>query len=240
MRDSVVLFSGGPDSFITYKYLQSVVGERHNIVALYENLDHRYVHEELRALDDCEKLLGISILRNTVLKGLGITEDPDAYIHHRNAYLCLAASALLPKDGTIYLTVQKDELSIPDRTPEFMQKMGSLLSSLSGRSIHVFSPWLEKDKTDMVTWFLDNGGDPEELKQTWSCYTPINGVQCGNCPACFRRWVAFTLNGISEIYMRNPAYSLVASVYEEKALSNLYSTDRCNRIQSALAIGRTL
>lgn len=241
MPNRVVLFSGGPDSFITYKYLQDRLGTNNkNTLALYLNLNHRYLLEEVDAVRTCASLLGLSVAHSNVLRGLGDTEESDSYIHHRNAYLCLAASKYLEGDGLIFLTIQKDELSISDRTQDFLDKMSSLLYTLSGHYVAVATPWIDKDKTEMVSWFLESGGNPEDLKKTWSCYSPINHRQCGNCPACFRRWTSFILNGIKEEYMTDPANSLTAAVYEKKAVNREYSDSRCDRILSALRIGRSI
>jgi 7-cyano-7-deazaguanine synthase in queuosine biosynthesis len=209
-------------------------------VALYVDMEHRYFYEEMKAVAICSQILGAEVISTRILRGLGDNEDSTAYIHHRNAYLCLAASQYLTGDGTIYLTVQKDELDASDRTQDFLDKMSFLLSSLSGRQIAVVTPWATTDKTGMVQWYLENGGSKDFLKATWSCYSPVNSIPCGNCPACFRRWVAYTLNGIKEDYAQDPSRSLTAGVYEKRALSGEYSDFRCHRILDALTVGRTI
>lgn len=236
----LVLYSGGPDSFIT---LQKVLYEERDDVsdihALYFDLGHRYRECERRAIQETYPATVIL----TELESLGTLEEIDATIWHRNAFLCLAASRFAnPLHKTIiYLTVQKDELSIPDRKPEFLKVMGFLLQSL-GQNIEVRAPFLQMDKTDMVTWFIANGGNAHVLRHTWSCYSPkllSDGgyIHCGDCPACIRRYIAFTLSGIYTYpndYLCYPRSSKTAEIYVNAAKAGKYSPERQQRILSAL------
>lgn len=253
----IVLFSGGPDSLATLFKVSSLV---ECCEAIYFDLGHRYSNLEKQV---CSSIVvrGKKVIISDVLKGLGEWEEDDAYIWHRNAFLCLAASKYIGAEkGNIYLTVQKDELSVSDRTPEFMFQMSKLFKSL-GQSIDISSPWLHTDKTDMIkeTVSICKTVFPsikEAFKDTWSCYRPVevinrdlsteaalgsslkaylSYVQCGKCPACFRRWVAFSLNGIEEKYLFDPWLTDVAIEYRRKAEQGEYSDERCHRILSALS-----
>jgi 7-cyano-7-deazaguanine synthase len=237
----LVLYSGGPDSFITlHKVLLEERDDVSNVQALYFDLGHRYRECERRAIQ--ETYPQTTILAE--LESLGILEETDATIWHRNAFLCLAASRFADSstENIIYLTVQKDELSIPDRKPEFLDSMGSLLRSL-GQNIHIKAPFLDMDKTDMVTWFLLTGGNTHVLKNTWSCYSPktaIDGlfIHCGDCPACIRRYIAFTLSNIytsPNDYFCYPKSSKTAELYVNAAKAGKYSRERRRRILEALS-----
>jgi len=213
----LVLYSGGPDSLITYhKVVTDLAKEGDEVDTIYFDLRHRYSKQERLAI---ERTLPNTI-RETVLYGLGMWEDTEAYIHHRNAFLILGASKHLGQgdqsshlDGRLWLTVQKDEMSIPDRDPMFLSKMEEVLLKLNQR-VKIATPWEDYDKTDMVNWYVSNGGDIGLLGKTWSCYSPVQSVveifgdggwiPCGDCPACFRRAVAFKLNGIEEHYAQDP------------------------------------
>ena len=225
----VVLYSGGLDSFITLKFVENLLQGVGNLAPVYVKLNHRYQAEELAAIEktrpDTQILTG--------MEGLGTLEENDAFIWHRNAFLCLRASKMIdPDEGTIWLTVQKDELSIPDRTEKFMQQMGVLLESL-GQKIVVTSPWIDYDKTDMVRWYVRQGHSIEELKSTHSCYSP-GIVPCGNCPACVRRFIAMSLNQIEEEYEIDPKESEEAARYLQRAKDGYYSKDRNQRTIEAL------
>ena len=52
----------------------------------------------------------------------------------------------------------------------------------------------------MLKLYKDQGGDINELmKQSFSCYDPIDGKECwcrnGICKPCFRKYIAYKLNG---------------------------------------------
>jgi 7-cyano-7-deazaguanine synthase in queuosine biosynthesis len=233
----VVLYSGGPDSFIT---LQKIIWEERydlsKVTAVYFDLGHRYRECERRSI---LKTFPPTIICNE-LESLGGWEESDAFIWHRNAFLCLGASKFSKDKTTIHLTVQKDELSIVDRKPEFLFAMENLFFTL-GQKIIVSTPWIDMDKTEMVSWYLSKSGNPEALKDTWSCYKPrvgIRGVElhCGDCPACIRRYISFSLNDIycSESWMRDPKSSPTARKYVDSAVNGDYSSARNKRILSAL------
>lgn len=226
----VVLFSGGPDSFITLRYCQSTEG-LFPVVPVYVDLGHRYVNMEKQVVQS----LAPDSLCCEVLKGLGVWEEKSAHIYARNAFLALAASSLMSKGGLLALTVQKDELAIPDRSPRFLEQMSGVLSSLQQREIQVVTPWLERDKTEMIAWYMEAGFPVEDLKATRSCYEGRpDEPQCGECPACIRRFIAFSLNEIEEQYRVDPRRSSMAHEYVDRALSGTYSPDRNQRILSAL------
>lgn len=231
MRD-VVLFSSGPDSYFTRHWLLS---QKRTPTLVYFDLGHRYRDAELQAL----KKLGLTKQTQVMqLRDLGSWEKDNGYIWHRNAFLILTAAQVLGAEaGTIWLTTQKDEMQVQDRTPEFMLRMSTLLTTL-GQDIRVQTPWMDKDKTDMVAWFLQNGGTIKELRRTWSCYHPafVRGehVHCGNCPACIRRYIAFKLNGVEDTWVDDPCTSPTGAAYIKKALEGCYSDERNQRILEGL------
>jgi 7-cyano-7-deazaguanine synthase in queuosine biosynthesis len=173
-------------------------------------------------------------------------EESDAHIYGRNMMLCFVASRYLPEgvDGEILLTVQKDEMTLPDRTPEFMRQMGVVLTTLRRASTRVFSPWMAKDKTEMVSWLLEYERPDHGLLHTTSCYQrggrSLGGypkrknTPCGDCSACFRRAVAFGLNGIFESHSVNPMTSKTANEYRKRAQFGEFSDTRKERILQAM------
>lgn len=235
--EHIVLFSGGVDSLITLRYAQSISREMTDCVTpVYCCLGHRYEAEEIRAVTE---ILHGGVNIDKSLSGLGSIEDSKANIPSRNGHLILAALRHsfehFGSEVYIWLTVQKDELSIPDRTPEFLQSMSKVCSVLSGRRVMVRTPWIDMDKTDMVRWYLERAYSEEDLCRTWACYSPsAEGVQCGNCPACIRRYIAFSLNGIHEGYLQDPKLSRTARWYLQRAKEGVFSKERCGRIFEAL------
>jgi 7-cyano-7-deazaguanine synthase in queuosine biosynthesis len=231
MTKHVVLYSGGLDSFITLKWVRdNHLGEV--VVPAYVPVKHRYSLQERIAV-------GATHPETEILQGLaelGAIEDKDAFIHHRNAFLILIASKLIPErvEGKIWLTVQKDELSIPDRTPLFMKGMEGLLASL-GQMVQVSTPWFHYDKHEMVEWYLTHKGSVERLKRTHSCYRP-GILPCGDCPACVRRYIAMSLNGIAEAYEVSPRESATAKEYIRRAHAGQYSKERKTKTLEALEV----
>lgn len=215
--DSVVLFSGGMDSLIAWEYL----GRPDR---LYVRMNHRYQAEELRQISE------LSLPGNLILSDfgeLGKYEKSDAEIPLRNLYLSMVAVNL----GylKVWLAIQKDEMSIPDRTISFMHKASDLLSVLRGDTVSVGTPFEFMDKVDMVGWYVSEGKDVETLRNTWACYFPVGGKPCGGCGACFRRYVSFKENGIE------PGYELTDGIrlYYSQRLG-YYSDDRKKRMEKYL------
>lgn len=234
--DHIVLFSGGMDSLITLRYVESTMRDLiGSVTKVYCRLGHRYEAEELRAV---EKIAGGKVNIDETLRGLGVIEECDAHIPNRNAHLVLAALRFVPvyaKEVRIWLTVQKDELSLTDRSENFFKSISRLCSILSKRRVVVKTPWIDVDKTDMVRWYLERGYSENELRDTWACYRPSpEGVMCGNCGACIRRYIAMSLNGIHERYFHDPKSTSLAQYYLEKAKSGHYGEQRNERILEAL------
>ena len=180
----ILLFSGGMDSYIGWHFLNKPK-------TLYVDLGHRYaVHE----VDMVKKLVPDTVIDTRL--NLAEFEAKDANIPLRNAFLTMVASYY---DDNIALVVQKGELNIPDRSVHFFNEFGRMLTYLWGKRVTLTTPFFTMTKTEMVRWYVDKGLDIDVLLSTRSCYSP-GDVPCGNCAACFRRWVALINNGLSEEY----------------------------------------
>ena len=234
----VVLYSGGLDSFLTLQYIRKGVSPKH-LETVFFWLGHCYGEQELyhAAATHPEMVIDNS------LESLGGLSDESAFIPARNAHLVLGALKYFPRmspetageRGIVWLTVQKDEMSLEDRSISFLDRMSSLATWLSQRVVTVATPWADCDKTDMVRWYLDNNGSVDALTSTWSCYVGRGDMHCGDCPACIRRYIAFSLNHVSENYWQSPKGSRTARRYVEAARKGEYSLQRCERILKALA-----
>ena len=157
----------------------------------------------------------------------------------------------------IWMISQKEEMSeqVPDRTDKFFKETSSLLSYLSGREILIDTPFRNMDKVEMVKWYVDEGLSIEKLKQTWACYHPdswdlneeLNQFsECGDCGACFRRAVAFILNGITEKWflkfkepdiLNRPSFeNKTVELYRTRAEEGFYSKKRNQDILNAIKL----
>lgn len=126
-------------------------------------------------------------------------ERDDGICPSRNAYFTLAAAnyADTVMMGTVYgdRTTDKDE--------EYGHRMERLMDHLymrshwcAGRNVRLCMPAYNHTKTELVAEFLQHGGKPEDLLESWSCYG-TGPVHCGQCKPCFRKWVALENNGIT-------------------------------------------
>ena len=224
----VVLYSGGMDSHIAWYYLGKPE-------AIYIVHGCRYEWKQLRAIQKIREIEGtnkISIVDGIL--NLSPFELPDANIPLRNMYFAMVAANL--GYDKIYLIVQRGETSIPDRTPKFFKQISQILTEQFNREIVVESPFFDMTKQDMVKWYLDNGGNIESLLHTTACFHPVYDA-CGNCKACFRRWVALRYNGLEDKYrnyhqdIRN---SPVTKKYIEDILNGKYDEKRSQQTLEVL------
>lgn len=233
MGIDVIMFSGGPDSLIGFWKL---VNEGRAVKGVYVPLGHKYEDIEMEV---CKKFkikwgMDIEIMERYPL---GRFEQEDANIPARNLLLALVGSQL---SDNVWLAVQREEMEIPDRSEYFFDVATDFLSFLFGRSIYIDTPVRDLTKTEMVTWFLEDCktvGDRDlkmdMLKDSVSCYSGIT-PGCGKCRACFRRWVAFSLNGINEEYGVKPWYTNVAAEYMRGIISGKYKGQRKVEILRAM------
>lgn len=192
MTNEVLLFSGGLDSVAAWHLLNKPK-------ALYVELGHRYQDRELASIERS----GIPVKRTGRLF-LGDCEQADAHIPFRNLAFALVAAM---EADTIYTVALKGEGS-RDKSKKFFRDTSKLLSHIAGRKIVYTAPFAHLTKTALVSKYVERGFDVQTLLNSTSCYaaTFSDGYTgCGECMACFRRWVAMTLNGISENYVKNPA-----------------------------------
>jgi 7-cyano-7-deazaguanine synthase in queuosine biosynthesis len=191
-------------------------------------LGHRYEKFEK---DWINELVPNTLFDHTIK--LGQWEHEDAFIPLRNLFL-VSVAALYSND--IILTVQKGELTLADRSPLFMLESGRLLGYLKDKIVSVDSPFVNMTKTQMVTWYLGAGNKEEDLHKTRSCYS-TEYLPCGRCTACFRRWVAFTNNGITETFKHNILDYEEIPHYLQRIKDGYYDEVRAEETIRALKLG---
>jgi len=222
-KDEVLLFSGGLDSFIAWHYLNKPD-------TIYVDMGTCFSALESSAID---RLTG-GETKLFDMQFLGQYEEEDASIPARNMYLAMRAA----NEGysKIWMVFQKDETSIPDRTRVFCKMASDLLSYLFQREIIVDSPFWNMDKEEMVRWYVESKFDVKNLKETFSCYNPVDGIDpCANCPACFRKFVALSLNGVTEDWYQRLVGADIVSEYKERAeYGKVYSEARNSKTLEAI------
>jgi len=205
----VVIYSGGMDSFTV---LNKALKDGKEIFALSFDYGQRHVKELECASSVCNslnvhhKVIDISAI-NQLLTGSSLTDDIDipeghyeaesmksTIVPNRNMILLSLAVAYAVSVGAsqVYYGAHSGDHAIyPDCRPEFVQKMNDVCMIANYESVEIFSPYLNVNKTAILTDGLSMGLD---YSNTWTCY---NGREkaCGKCGACQERLEAFQENG---------------------------------------------
>ena len=214
----VLLYSGGMDSWLIDKLWKPDV-------KLYINIDGDYSYEEMARLPVDVKCVSFPLL--------GTFEQPDKFVPLRNLYflmiashygdeLCLGATA---GDGS------------KDKSFDFLVQMESMLSYFwddkkVSKSIRIEKRFAQMSKGDLLREYLAGGGSIERVRaETFSCYTPRDGKECGECYPCFRKFSILHANGCSyprEVRekMWNYIRTRVLPTKEEGGYVGTYYTDR--------------
>lgn len=204
--NTYLLYSSGLDSFIHWRLLGEPFG-------MYVLLNHRYQDNELQAIETLYQVLARQgkLLQVERVPGFDLSkwEDSGAHIPSRN-FIFLNAAALYGA-STVYLGALRGESSY-DKSGEFLKTSSTLLSRMHERKILCLSPFRHLTKTQLVGAYLkqfSKAVDRDYLDFTYSCYNlDVKDIGtyagCGECMACFRRWVAMSNNGIYEKYRRPP------------------------------------
>lgn len=175
---TVKLVSGGVDSYI--------MSQEYDGLNVYVDFGQKYATEEQNAL----RKLGVPF--ETVNVSGGERQDGEqVYIPCRNMTLASLACTLFDAD-VVMLAGLRDDNCLDKNEQEF-SLMGQVLTRYAGKPVKVVSPYFDKSKGEVVYEFR---GDKSKLKDTFSCYSPVDGRPCGNCPACLRRAIALETNGI--------------------------------------------
>lgn len=227
LRESpILLTSGGPDSFIVWHLLGKPT-------MLYVDLGHRYSNQEREALKQLAAKYEDFVVLYRPYLGVGMAEQRDAFIPARNLLLATVASW---ESNKIYLALQKGELDLYDRSSEFCCQVSGILSKCHGQEVTVTSPIWDMTKAGLVKKYLEMGLPSEDLLQTWSCYTGSSGQllmkACASCQACFRRWIAFSYNGLSESWYERMAQWSGVQEYLQKMKEGKYDVERTEETMS--------
>ncbi|PXF29520.1 7-cyano-7-deazaguanine synthase [Pokkaliibacter plantistimulans] len=213
MKDKVVvIYSGGMDSFTV---LHRALRDGYEVYPLSFNYGQRHARELLVAEEVCNslslshKVVDIRAI-NSLLAGSSLTDDIDipeghyaadnmksTVVPNRNMILLSLAIGYAVSIGArkvMYGAHSGDHTIYPDCRPEFVEKMNDVAQIANFESVQVVSPYLYKNKIDILADGLRMGLD---YSKTWTCY---NGreLSCGKCGSCQERLEAFQLNGVKD------------------------------------------
>lgn len=189
---TVLLYSGGVDSYaLAALYRPDVL--------LHVDVGTTYGNVEMERLAVPQGLH--NRLQQVQLPHLGQFEVQDRVLPGRNAHLVLLAAHY---GDTIMTGAMKDD-RVGDQQVEFMVAMNEVLAQLyrpqfwlpEGRNVVLQMPAVHLTKSELVGDYVAAGHDAEALvRDTFSCYYPLEGQPCHNCPPCRARLQAFRANGI--------------------------------------------
>ena len=179
---SIVLLSGGMDSLITHKLF------RPNDTPVFVHTGSRYAaHDLRRARKFAPDLVEVRLP--------ALREEASGVVPHRNILLLALVANLLDAEQ-VAVSSPRGEL-IWDQQTAFHRAAERVL-----RGVTIINPLRKYTKAQAVhAWLRKRSA--HELLRSRSCYASSDG-QCGQCPACVKRWIALRLNGLEEHYTHDP------------------------------------
>lgn len=176
----IILLSGGMDSLISHRLFYP------DAVPVFVRTGSCYTAHDYKKATEQDSSVRLLCLPN-------LHERSDGVVPHRNSIL-LSAVANMFGASEIVVSAPRGEL-IWDQQPAFHRAVEKVL-----RGVRILNPLRKLTKTQAVAEWLRRGNGWVELVQcSRSCYSD-NAHQCGQCPACVKRWVALQNNGLSEFY----------------------------------------
>jgi len=214
----LILYSGGLDSFILYHMAIKIYGEN-NVKCVFFKHGQNSEQAEINALPDFVEIRELDWLDENI-KAVSKISDPFAghiYIPGRNLVFCVtAASQYLPDEIWMGTVVDEDNQSATDKNDTFRIMTENILNYVLGPfhsdGILIRFPFVEENmtKVDAVEWALEHNVSKEEIIGTTSCWHNKDGIPCGECKQCIKRFLVFALNNIEEEYHISPLHSKVS------------------------------
>ena len=214
MKKIAILYSGGLDSVLMYKYFKTLYpnSERHGEpICIYYNIGQEYNFKELKSIelsnvDVIVKNVDWLTSDNELISKEGSLSG-NIIIPGRNAVLSTLAACQYDVDE-IWLGALQGEIhdKSTDKNYKFIKKWNDLVSYVLQKDVQIRFPFADLGwgKLDLVKHATaHNWITIDQLKNTSSCLSgePNN---CGHCVVCFRRWGIFTQLGFSEEYNIHP------------------------------------
>jgi len=217
----VLMFSCGIDSLSAWFYLNKPK-------CVYVDMKTKYSEKEKQCIKDLQKI--IPDLKIKIIEGIDLGQfevGEKAFIPHRN--LILAAIGSIYGDRIIIAGIEDD--CVEDKSPKAFEVMENCLNVISkpGKEIQLYSPFWNMSKSEIIKWMIKNVDNAEEILRTSiSCYSIEDG-QCGRCPSCLRKAIAFEKNKIDINFFNNDIrrYSLINQYIQNMKINkNLYTQKR--------------
>lgn len=180
----VLLYSGGMDSWIIDKLEKPQK-------KVFVNFHTKGCEEEIKRLPEGVEVIDFDISRFE-------EKSENKLLPLRNLILCEIGTyfgdevILGSIGGSIHL----------DNTEKFRKQAQKVINTLykeQGRKVKIRLPYKDVTKTELIKKYKEAGGDLKEAyEKSFSCYTPVDGKECGKCPSCLQKRAAFLNNGYKE------------------------------------------
>lgn len=210
----VVMFSAGIDSTTTAAILKS---EGKNPLLLFVNTGGDDMEYSLQQAQKISKEMDLElIVSNDLLEYCKRTAvGTNIYIPWRNLLFAILGATY---GKHIYIAGIKGDFS-PDKTPEVFNQFKNVLNASAGplENVEFLDSILwDKDKIE-VARTLANLGYGHLIKDILGCYHPIDRKHCGNCIACFRKYIMLKEIGedTSDVFAQNPLEGEGGLAYKE-------------------------
>ena len=216
---SVVLLSGGLDSYTTAAIASQQGFTLHALTVRYGQIHHqeleaaKKVAHELKVAEHLELEVDLSRIGGSSLTGsapvpkatrLDANNIPSTYVPARNTVLLALALAwaevLAARD--IFIGVNAlDYSGYPDCRPEFITAFEHLAAVATKAGVHgnrtrIHAPLINLTKAEIIQRGLKLGLD---YGLTHSCYDPTEGGRaCGRCDSCMLRSQGFVDAGVTD------------------------------------------
>lgn len=181
----VLLYSGGMDSWIIDKLYKPDI-------KLFIDVKTPSSIEERKRLP-----------KDVIVKEFDLSE----YEEKNEKHLLPLRNLILAELGSYY----GDEICLGavggsihyDNNETFRKQAEDLLNYLysenNTKKVKIVLPYMNTTKEELVKLYKDSGGNLKEaFNQSFSCYEPINGKECGKCISCKQKIEAFKKNGYIE------------------------------------------
>lgn len=200
--DALALLSGGPDSATLLYHLAKK--EKKTPLALHFSTGLAPNQREFAAARAVSSEIGVPLqaidISHFVAAGGGAmpTIHSEAHVLRFGTAVILSmasAFAIQNQIPGVWVALHKEDADeATEYGPKFLEFMNSGIS-LIGESCVIRVPFHSWPKSKILTLAQQL---EVPLARTWSCVSPIKGVQCGVCGACRARREAFKAAGIAD------------------------------------------
>lgn len=155
---------------------------------LHKTVDISFLGDIARKVST--NISGADIEMPTIVDILG-NPQPVTYVPFRNllfSSMLLSFAEANECDAIALGLNSNDQYNYWDTTPEFVDRLSSIVELNRLHGIKVVTPLVSLNKTEELKIGLELGCD---YSDTITCYDPIDGKSCGVCPSCAERIRAF-------------------------------------------------